>query len=85
MWAIGTIDSGGILAVAAVIATLSGFVAAALKSVYPMFLGLILSAVYYIWRQHRAKLIRISDDEFKLAKRSSTLMLLAALFPSLFS
>ena len=69
---------------AAVLVTLFGFAAAAVKSVLPLLLGLCLVALHYFWQQHRAKLIRISDEEFRLAKRTNTLMLCAAIFPSLF-
>jgi hypothetical protein len=84
-WAIATADSSRILVVATVVVTLSGFGAAAVKSLYPLLLGLCLAVLYYFWQQHRTKLTLISDEEFKVAKRTNALMLLAAIFPSLFT
>jgi uncharacterized iron-regulated membrane protein len=44
-----------------------------------------LAVAYYFWRQHRAPLMVITQEETRTAKRSSRLTLLALLFPSFFS
>lgn len=83
-WAIATIDASGILVAATLVVTVGGLSAALARSGYPLLLAACAAVLYYFWKQHRAKLVRISEKEFKAAKRSSALMLLAAVFPSLF-
>lgn len=82
---IATVDASGTLAAAAVFITLAGFAAVAAGAAYLLLLGLSLSFAFYFWRQHRAALIRVSEQEAAVAKRSGWLMFLAFVFPSLFS
>jgi hypothetical protein len=82
--AITSVDASGILVGATVVVTLCGFLAAVVRSGYPLLLGVCAAVFYYFWMQHCASLVHISEREFKTARRSNALMLLAAVFPSLF-
>ena len=84
MCCIAIVNSAGIFAAAAVFITLSGFLAVVAHGFYPLGLGILLAVAFYFWRQHRAALVVVTDRENRTAKRSGWVMLLAALFPSLF-
>jgi hypothetical protein len=83
--AIAIVDSSGIQVAAILLVTAGGFFALALQSRYPLCLGVALAVAYYLWRQHRAPLMVITEAEAKTAKRSAWIGLLVALFPSFFS
>jgi ribosomal protein S27E len=83
--AIATGDSGGILVVSAIVVTLFGFAAVAVQAVYPFVIGIVLACGFYFWRQHRAKLMVVTDAEAKTANRSAWVMCLLWLLPGFFS
>ncbi len=68
-----------------VVTTAAGFAAIALSAGWPLLLGFLGALIYYFWQQHRSPLVLITDREQVVAKRSSWVMLLASLFPILFS
>jgi uncharacterized membrane protein len=65
--------------------TLCGFIAVAVHAAYPLLLGGVAVVAFYFWRQHRARLVVVSEAAAKLANRSAWAMLLLWIFPSLFS
>jgi hypothetical protein len=83
--AIAVVDASGILVGATVLVTACGFVAAAVHAAYPLLIGMALAVAHYFWRQHRAALMVITQEETRTAKRSARLTLLALVFPSFFS
>lgn len=83
--AIPIVDASGVLVAAVLVITAGGFLAAAVGSIYPVLLTVVLAVGYYFWRQHRAPLMVITPEESRVAKRSARLSLLVLLFPGFFS
>jgi hypothetical protein len=83
--AIAISDAGGIVVVAAVFITLSGFAAVAVQLAWVFVVGIAAATGFYFWRQHKAHLVAISDEETKAANRSAWAMLLLWLFPTFFN
>lgn len=83
--AITIADAGGIVIVCAVFVTLCGFAAVAAHSSLPFVVGIVLAATFYFWRQHKAALVSISEEEIKTANRTFWAMVLLSLFPTFFS
>lgn len=75
---IATVDASAALALAAVLVTLSGFASVALGTLLPLASGLAVAVAWYVWRQHRAALVRVSKQELANARRSDWLTMLIA-------
>jgi hypothetical protein len=83
--AIAIVDSSGTLVAATLLLTVSGFVAAAVNTLYSLAVGVALAVVYYFWSWHLARLRIVPPQETATAKRSAWVGILALLFPSFFS
>jgi 4-hydroxybenzoate polyprenyltransferase len=83
--AIAIVDASGTLVAATLLITASGFVAAAVNAVYPLALGAVLAVAYYFWRQHRAQLRIVPQQETATAKRSGWVAFLALIFQGFLS
>ena len=83
--AIAIADAAGIVVFAAVFVTLCGFAAVAVQSAWVVVAGILAATTFYFWRQHKAHLVAISEEETKTANRSAWAMLLLWLFPAFFS
>jgi hypothetical protein len=63
--------SGGVgIVVSAIAITLCGFTAAALKSPWPLLLGVSASTVFYVWHWHRVKLEPVSYEVVTAARKA---------------
>lgn len=82
--AIAIVDASGILVVAALLITGSGFAAIATHAYWPVVMGVLSATVFYFWRQHRARLVIVTEAESKAAKKSALAIFLCSLFPGLF-
>lgn len=47
-------------------------------------MGVLSATVFYFWRQHRARLVIVTEAESKAAKKSALAIFLCSLFPGLF-
>jgi len=70
---------------AAVAVTLAGFLAVAIGQSWVFFAGIAATVLYYFLRQHRIPLEVVTPQQAKTSNRSAWIMLLATIFPALFS
>ncbi len=83
--AIAIVDASGILVLAVLLITVSGFAAVAIHAAWPVLAGLVSAIAFYFWRQHRAQLLIVTSEETEMAKKSAFALWLLSVFPGLFN
>lgn len=58
------------IVVSAIVITLCGFMTAALKSPWPLVLGVAASAIFYVWHWHGVKLEPLSSQQVTAARKA---------------
>jgi len=85
MSAMSVIDASGTLVAAILLITAAGFLAVWSGQSWTFILGIGLALCQYFWQQHNRPLAIVSEEEYKIASRSTTAVFLATLFPFWFT
>jgi hypothetical protein len=73
-------QSGGLgVVVAAIVITACGFAAVAVGSAWPLLLGLLSAALFYLWHWHRVPLEPLSPEQVAAARLAEGLSFAALL------
>ena len=67
------------MVVAAVLITVSGFAALAIRSGWPLIAGLFASAIYYVWHWQHVRLEPIAPEAVAAARRTEGVLSVAAI------